>query len=243
MSILDDSSSTLAESTPRLPASDLAEATRAALATEAGPIRADLAQLRGLLQNAMGQLQRSFFGLDAQFQEQSSHVQLLFAAFDDAQSALQTQLAETNEAIHEMKRAVKGISGNDPTFSIPVNSNVANMLEQLSNLDALTCERLRQLEKLSTQVRENFDGAIRALQFEDMATQLIDCNLRRVDRLDVVVSSLAQIVREFDGKAEDSAQGERLRDLLALVRDQSTSALRSPVAQESVGDGGGVEFF
>lgn len=243
MSISEESSSIPDEATSVLPVCDLAEATRAALVTEAAPLRADLAQLRGLLQNAMGQLQRSFFGLDAQFQEQSTHVQQLFAAFDDAQSALQAQLAETNEAIHEMKRTVQGVTGNDPNFRTPVNSNVANMLEQLSNLDALTCERLRQLEKLSTQVRENFDGAIRALQFEDMATQLIDCNLRRVDRLDSVVASLAQIVRELEETSESPAQEARLRGLLEAVRDQSVSALRSPVAQESVGDGGGIEFF
>ncbi|HEX2673797.1 MAG TPA: hypothetical protein VHM25_23120 [Polyangiaceae bacterium] len=228
---------------------ELLEAAQQALAVDVAPLRVDLGHMRDMLQSAMGQLQSSFFGLDAQVQAQTLHVRDLFSTIEKTQVALRKELLETRTVTAELRRMLGTVLEPDARHSFQalptVSTKVDTMLAALARVERHTEERLERMEQLAKEVRENVNGAIRALQFEDMATQLIDCAQRRVERLERVAACLEQI-----GPAESPATAvepantiNELAALLGKLRVQVESPIQSPVAKSAMAASDDIEFF
>ena len=108
--------------------------------------------------------------------------------------------------------------------------------------------RLETLGRTSKQVSKSIDEAVRALQFEDMATQLIDCVQRRIARLDTVVNHLEGIVRHFERAprgSETAGLGSlaELNQQLTSLKNEYANAVISPVASTGLAGGGSVDLF
>lgn len=82
--------------------------------------------------------------------------------------------------------------------------------------------------------------AIRALQFEDMASQLIDCVNKRLLRLANVVERLGQLGQQ--GHANLESLVEEVHGHARSIRDDYAVEIGSPVVQTSMSVGS-VELF
>jgi methyl-accepting chemotaxis protein len=111
------------------------------------------------------------------------------------------------------------------------------LLHKLNALDVTITNGLGQIDRTSQEVSENVAIAIRALQFEDMAGQLIDCVQRRLQRLSVVVSGLGRL-----GQSTPEALASELEARVLEIREAYATHVRSPVLQRNVSVGS-VELF
>jgi hypothetical protein len=114
------------------------------------------------------------------------------------------------------------------------------VLAKLNQFDTTITRGLEQIGRISAEVSENVATAIRALQFEDMVGQLIDCMQKRLERLEDVMSRLGQLGRS--GQVTPEALGTELEAQGLQIRAEYAAALTSPVMQEDMG-AGSVELF
>lgn len=135
--------------------------------------------------------------------------------------------------IVEVSLAVQGMGAKGAAAASDAGSRGQAMLERLARFDKRMVGVLDALDRFANEVEERASAAIRALQFEDMVRQLLECSAKRIQRMEAVVESMDLASRG----GEDAI----LASLADLERAQLMMA-RSPVAQESM-QGGSVELF
>jgi methyl-accepting chemotaxis protein len=91
---------------------------------------------------------------------------------------------------------------------------------------------------MADEIAEQVGVAIRALQFEDIASQLLGCLDRRLERLETTVIRLNML-----GTAPgDAGFAEELQEQSSGIVERYRDAVVSPVLQTSM-DAGEVELF
>jgi methyl-accepting chemotaxis protein len=139
------------------------------------------------------------------------------------------EVEKTRRLISELGTSIARVSevGAATTAHTHAESEVA--LSRLSMLDARMSETLEALTTAAADTTERAGTAVRALQFEDMVTQLLACARRRLDRLGRVGEALALAAT---APSEATAR---------IMREYETEIV-SPVGQASV-EVGDVELF
>jgi methyl-accepting chemotaxis protein len=139
------------------------------------------------------------------------------------------EVEKTRRLISELGLSIARVSevGAATTAHTRAESEVA--LARLSMLDARMSETLEALTTAAADTTERAGTAVRALQFEDMVTQLLGCARRRIDRLGRVGEALALAATS---PSEATAR---------IAREYETEIV-SPVGQASV-EVGDVELF
>jgi len=160
----------------------------------------------------------------------SQQLQLSFSSIDQQARAQLLQVGE----LHEKVRL-----GNSVPHGAPIDSTTS---------DALRGSNVEEFQRISARVTESINQAVRALQFEDLATQLIDCVQRRIVRLEAVAIRLEDIVVHFEHAPRVpglgvSASVAELRTQLASLRGEYATILVSPVAPRGLDAGGTIDLF
>jgi methyl-accepting chemotaxis protein len=149
---------------------------------------------------------------------------------------ISTQLLKTRAAMGEIRQLLVETRDKGSTARTRIDS----LLEKLNALDQTITAGLGEIGRSSDDVSANVATAIRALQFEDMAGQLLDCVQRRLQRLSVVVTGLGSIGR--DGSATPETFASELEARTREIREVYATLVRSPVMQRDVAVGS-VELF
>jgi hypothetical protein len=105
---------------------------------------------------------------------------------------------------------------------------------------------LRELDRITALVGTNIDDAVRAFQFEDIATQLLECAQRRLSRVDALAAHLQNIAALLGDIGEAPAPGGslvRVRLRLARMRQEYATTFLSPVAAPAAATDGEIEMF
>jgi len=136
-------------------------------------------------------------------------------------SACQTDLTSarktsTGLASHDMSRAIDSHRG---------------LIAAIGKLDSVNQDLDKMLETVATNVAE----AVRALQFEDMVTQILNATATRVDRLGELAVQAVHIV-------ERGQNGDRIGPMQEVIQGLSGLGARLAVQHESM-DQGSVELF
>jgi methyl-accepting chemotaxis protein len=131
----------------------------------------------------------------------------------DLQAARKTS---TGLASHDMSRAIDSHRG---------------LIGAISKLDAVNAD----LDKMLESVTLNVSEAMRALQFEDMVTQILSATVTRVDRLGELAVQAVHVV-------ERGHNGDRVGPMREIIRGLDGLTQRLAMQQESM-DQGSVELF
>jgi methyl-accepting chemotaxis protein len=150
----------------------------------------------------------------------------------NASSLLSNQIrqnvSECNNQLSQVHKTSAGLASHDLSRAIESHRGLS---AAIGKLDAVNQELDSMLETVSTSVAE----AVRALQFEDMVSQILNATITRVER-----------IAEFSIRAvhilERAPQGERSAPMTALLQEMRTLSDRVAVTQTSV-DQGSVELF
>ena len=132
----------------------------------------------------------------------------------------------TRRLIADLGTTVRRMSDTGAETSATARVGTDTALARLAALDARRSTALVELTAVAEETDAYAATAVRALQFEDMVTQLLACSLKRLDRLE----SVARVL--------DLAPAEAAEKIGATYAED----VRSPVTQTSIATGD-VELF
>lgn len=173
-----------------------------------------------------------------------------FAVVAQEVRKLSQDAAEFNDQIrHQVEQAqvvfaeTRGIVGRmasqDMNSSITAKGAMDEMIHQVQGINSMVANGLHELTFVVERVQGNVGAAIRLLQFEDIARQVLLQAQMRIDFLDRFVAELRLIPLGQARSPEDVAQA-RMR--LERLREQLLAAAHRPVTQKSMQEGD-IELF
>lgn len=161
------------------------------------------------------------------------------------------QVDKTKTTITEAHQGVDKVVSQDMANAMQVATDAKNrvdtMMTELNAANAHTTQSLEQVSSITAQINEDVGLAVRALQFEDLVTQLLDYNGVHLDRLEQLVGTLKADIDALHapevGTEADYGEGLlRLRDSVTDLREAWETDAHKPVLQESMGTGE-IELF
>ena len=162
------------------------------------------------------------------FKVVADEVKRLANASATLSNQIRQNVSECNQQLAQVHKTSTGLASHDLSRAIESHRGLS---AAIGKLDSVNQELDLMLETVSKSVSE----AVRALQFEDMVTQILNATVQRVERIGEFSVRAVQIL-------ERSHNGDRVEPLRALVADMRTLGERVAVQQTSV-DQGSVELF
>jgi methyl-accepting chemotaxis protein len=153
----------------------------------------------------------------------------------------------SKDAISKVRETVSHMASRDLDRSREARGEAANMLTQVSAITASLGDGMREISQCGQAIDLSVADAVRALQFEDIATQSLGGALTHLDRLTAInreAVSLQELLHRSGG-VMDSDLMSSLRNLGNRLREQRSEWERPPhkaVAQQNMGVGT-VELF
>ncbi|MDE3009272.1 MAG: hypothetical protein KGI67_00135 [Pseudomonadota bacterium] len=161
----------------------------------------------------------------------ATEVQQLSFASRGFSAGIRGAIGEVVDTIHKSDEAIARLASRDMNFALTSQRRVQDFMSDVARLNESFESSTRELDGLADTSSRHVAGAITALQFNDIATQLIGTTCKRLN-------SLQQLSEALDGagRTEIDALAARLRDI-----DDSIHT-HTPVSQQSV-DSGSIEMF
>ena len=158
-------------------------------------------------------------------------------AFNDQ---IRGQIEQTQQAFAETRAIVGKMASQDMNASITAKGAMDEMMVQVQAINARIAEEIDELSAVVSRLQGNVGAAIRLLQFEDIARQVLEQARLRVTLVDRFVAEVSRIpVARLERGSVDVVQAmQRLRTL----RDELHAAAHRPVSQQSL-DEGEIELF
>lgn len=161
------------------------------------------------------------------------------------------QIGESVQGITGSLSAVEGaiheIAAQDETLVATARRRVAALLEQTRDFNGKVEQSADEISGISESVGQEVRSAVTSLQFQDMATQILQHVGARIDTLEEVLSQLAQLSLPQAGQTDQAELScdRRLQDYKEWL-ERASSTIRdirhNPVSQKSM-DEGDIELF
>ncbi|MEE9397799.1 MAG: methyl-accepting chemotaxis protein [Methylococcales bacterium] len=144
--------------------------------------------------------------------------------------------------IEEAKTVIESMASKDMNVAIRSKSRVEDMLADIGKLNSFFSERLSVVTGVTDQINENVGMAVRALQFEDLARQLIEYLQKNNGEFQEVMGEIRATMNSAGMETENDGVWEDGRQRLTTLRAEWSARALSPVSQKSM-DEGEIELF
>ncbi|ANB03076.1 chemotaxis protein [Ectothiorhodospira sp. BSL-9] len=159
---------------------------------------------------------------------------------DKFNEQIRAQVEQANRLFGDAREVVGRMASQDLNTSITAKGSMDEMMEQLQKLNQSLSEGLDHMSGVAERVQQNVDAAVRLLQFEDIAGQVLDRAHTRIDFMERFVSELRQLPMVEPQRSQQ--QLEQARGRLKALREELRDAAHRPVHQKSM-DEGDIELF
>jgi methyl-accepting chemotaxis protein len=162
------------------------------------------------------------------FKVVADEVKRLANASSTLSNQIRQSVSECNLQLTQVHKTSAGLASHDLNRAIESHRGLSSAI---AKLDTVNQELDQMLETVATSISE----AVRALQFEDMVSQIIGAAMQRVDKLGQHCVRAVQVL-------ERGSNGDRVTPLSEIVSNLRALSDRSAVQQSSI-DQGSVELF
>jgi methyl-accepting chemotaxis protein len=162
------------------------------------------------------------------FKVVADEVKRLANASSTLSNQIRQSVSECNLQLTQVHKTSVGLASHDLSRAIESHRGLSSAI---AKLDTVNQELDQMLETVATSISE----AVRALQFEDMVSQIIGAAMQRVEKLGHHCVRAVQIL-------ERGSNGDRVAPLSEIVSNVRALSERSAVQQSSI-DQGSVELF
>ena len=163
---------------------------------------------------------------------------------DKFSEEIKTVVKDSKSNIDQAKRMIESMASEDMTLTITSKSQIDEMMVEIAKMNDTISHKLSEVSELTQQIEFNVNNAVRALQFEDMARQLIEYMQANTRHFQAMIDEMRIGFEIFKTGDESTRINElkhgvkRLNDMQQQWRNKADKA----VAQESM-DAGEVELF
>ena len=150
-------------------------------------------------------------------------------------------VGDANTLVEQVQRAVLWMSERDLGLerTVAFGAEVRSLLERVGTLNDETENLLRKLTNLSSELDQNVSDAMRALQFEDMATQI---NRAALERLGGVIKGLQDAIEAADPNLAPDQLALAIAETFEAGLQQVDSDHHMPATQDDIGAGDAFLF-
>ena len=161
----------------------------------------------------------------------ATEVQQLSAASRGFSTRIRADVESVMLSINSSDAAIAKLASKDMNFALTGQKRVFSFMDAVARLNESIAKSTQEVGQLSKESAAHVAGAVVALQFEDLATQLLGTMRQRLSSLGQLSRALAE-----PGRESWSSLPERVQLVDAHVHRHN------PVSQASV-DSGSVELF
>lgn len=164
-------------------------------------------------------------------------------------SQIRDEIGQIEGSVGDAESTINSIASHDMVEALQAKQRTEVALAEIRTINDCMSAGAKQLGEVTVEIEGCVNEAVTALQFQDMASQLIGYSEGRLTMVENVAGSLErlpQLLRalgDADAGAKGAAQAGTLVDELGAALAAMRSTRRhNPVAQSSVA-GGGVDLF
>lgn len=158
----------------------------------------------------------------------------------DMNENIRQQVNSTKETITAARKIIYDMAAKDMNVHLSAKSRADEMLGNLSALDRMADENMRRLSVITDGVKENVGVAVRSLQFEDIARQLIEHMQQSMGYMREGFVSVSEITT--NAKCVQGRDIAEVRQELSGLSERMAKAQHKPVQQGAMREGD-VELF
>jgi methyl-accepting chemotaxis protein len=162
------------------------------------------------------------------FKVVADEVKRLANASATLSNQIRQNVSECNQQLAQVHKTSSGLASHDLSRALDSHRGLSAAIGKLDTIN-------KELEQMLETVTSSVSEAMRALQFEDMVSQILNATTSRVEKIGDFSVRALQIM-------ERGQNGDRSGPLHALVAEMRTLGDRIPVQQSNV-DQGSVELF
>lgn len=157
---------------------------------------------------------------------------------------IRLQAQKMKSTIGDARDIVGEVAKRDMNIAISAKGRVNDMLHEIGEMDLAVSQKLGDIRGVAKKINEDVNIAVRALQFEDIAGQLMVYIMARLDNVERFISDAEK--RTFAVKAETTMEYilfmRGMRSEIANMRKGWDVKIHNPVAQSSMSSGD-IELF
>lgn len=173
----------------------------------------------------------------------ADEVRTLSQRSNDFSHQIREKFEETRNNMKKAASVVGKMASRDMSMTLGSRDHLSAVIDDVERTNNEIREDLSKVSEISRAVSADVDKATRSLQFEDMATQLIDHVSNRLSMIDDVIErTMAFSEKSVRTDAEDMDAIEALRIEAMKIKEDMQVSQHKAVAQEDV-SGGEVELF
>ena len=155
-------------------------------------------------------------------------------------SEINNVVTDISKGISEAKDTISDISSRDMKKVLDATKRVESITGKITSIQSEASERIRKVSEISDNITMSVSNAVRALQFEDISTQLATHVVQRN-------TAIAGICGEFNHSDEQDnvdslIQMDRMKDICADGIERIANLSVSAVSQEKM-DSGEIDLF
>jgi methyl-accepting chemotaxis protein len=158
----------------------------------------------------------------------------------DMNENIRQQVNSTKETISAARKIIYDMAAKDMNVHLSAKSRADEMLNNLSTLDRMADENMRRLSVITDGVKENVGVAVRSLQFEDIARQLIEHMQQSMGYMHEGFASMSEITTNTKYAQDMDIAG--VKQELSGLSERMARSQHKPVQQGEMREGD-VELF
>jgi methyl-accepting chemotaxis protein len=162
------------------------------------------------------------------FKVVADEVKRLANASSNLSNQIRQSVSECNLQLTQVHKTSVGLASHDLSRAIESHRGLSSAIGKLDNVN-------QELDQMLETVANSVSEAVRALQFEDMVSQILGATMQRVERLGSHCVRAVQVL-------ERGSNGDRVGPLTEIVSSIRALSERLAVQQANV-DQGSVELF
>lgn len=162
----------------------------------------------------------------------------------DLNENIRDRISGAQTAIMNVRKTVEIMATRDINATVDAKERVNAIMEQTGAMNVFFSEKIGEVSEVGNQVTTAVGTAIRSLQFEDMANQVMMAAGVHIERLQQVSAHLGELRQQGAGESASTndANLRQLQATLAHQRETWRNANHKAVSQESM-NAGDVQLF
>jgi methyl-accepting chemotaxis protein len=157
----------------------------------------------------------------------------------DFSTQIRSHMNEVTNAVSQTGGVIQQFSSQNMSFAMQSKTNVESMMSTIQGINQTMVDAVKELSLSTDDVDKHVRTAITTMQFEDLASQLLNHAGKRMSIILSLLDGISHIGVEYQNEPD---RLQRLRKAIHAVTEMIEKSRHNPVKQVNV-EAGGVDFF
>lgn len=160
---------------------------------------------------------------------------------------IRTHMDSVYRSVHAAETAINAMASRDMNFALESKSKVQETMAEIQKINDRMENTVSELSNIASEVEGNVRIAVTSLQFQDLASQLLNHISTRIGDIGTIIHSIAGIpindaTADKDKRSECIIRLQRFHEAIGQASELIKQSRRNPVSQSQM-NSGDIELF